>query len=109
MKMLQRINKKMRKIQTVISLFALYVNHPFWGYGFSLLAVEYDMEPRSLLMLTVKIPAHKGQKATIWWDFLFLKTYIQGKVSDISEEMLWNKRSVRLHQRIFYRLFKCMM
>ena len=106
MGVLQKINRKMRKIQTVISLFAIYVNHHFWGYGFGLLTIEYDMEPRSLLLLTARLPVRHDQKVTIWWDFLFLRNYIRGKVNDISEDLVWNKRSVKWHQRIFLRLFK---
>ena len=109
MGVLQKINRKMRKIQTVISLFAVYVNHHFWGYGFGLLTIEYDMEPRSLLLLTARLPIRYDQKVSIEWDFLFLRNYIRGKVSDIYEDMLWNKGKVKWHQRIFYRLFKCMV
>ena len=106
MGMLQKINRKMRKIQTVISLFTVYVNHHFWGYGFGLLTVEYDMEPRSLLLLTARLPVRHDQKVTFEWDFLFLRNYIKEKVNGTSEDMLWNKGKVRWHHRLFHRLFK---
>ncbi len=106
MKMLQRINKKMRNIQVAVSPLVLYVNHPFYGYGFSLMTVEYNMETHSMLMLTAMLPNRAGVKIGICWDFLYLKNYINEKVNDISEEMLWNKKSVKWHHRLFYRLFK---
>ena len=106
MGMLQKINRKMRNAKFDFSPLVVHINHPLFGHGFCLLRVERELETDSMLMLTVKMPVHKGQKAIIWWDFLFLRNFIHEKVNDISEDMLWNKGKVRWHHRVFHRLFK---
>ncbi len=96
----------MRKTQITISPLILYVNHPFCGYGFSFLTVDYNLKTHSMLMLTAMLPVRGDQNISFRWDFLYLKNYIEEKAHDIWEEMLWNKKSVKWYNRLFHRLFK---
>ncbi len=106
MKMLQKINKKMRNTQIAISPLVVYVNHPIYGYGLGLMTVDYNLETSSMLMLAAKLPNRAGVKIGISWDFLYLKNKINEIANNISDGMFWNRRGAKWHNRLLYRLLK---
>lgn len=70
-----------------IKLLDLYLNDEFYGWGFSLFKLEYEMNDYSLFEFCVRWPNVRSEMFKIKFDFLFLNSYIElyhSKLIDIS-------------------------
>lgn len=74
-----------------LKLLDLYFNDEFYGWGFSLFKIEYEMNIHSLLEFSIRFPALKSGERKIKFDFLFLISYLELYYDTLIDKSFYNK------------------
>lgn len=90
MKVLKKISWKFRKIHITFSPLVIYINNTWEGWGFDFFVISKELNEYSLLKLTWHLPNGAEKKFKFVGDFLFLRTPLHKKLSDLVDRDLWS-------------------
>ena len=93
MKILRKINLYFIRTNIWISGFTIYINHPHFGWGISILSVTSGVTEYCFLHLTWMLPnGAERSKVRFRGDFLFLRNWSMDTLFDYNEAVMYGAR-----------------
>lgn len=106
--MIRTLSWKFRKSNITISLFTIFINNLWEGWGIDLLRFEKNLQSYSLLKLTWDLPSGINKSFDFSGDFLFLRTPMHNHLVNLIDDALycyklskWSKIKLRVLNYIF--------